>query len=90
MWLPFITKINKLEKEKSRLQKNVRELLLFVQSVMRDQGEFIPDTISSGDNTYNIDGRMFSFNEFSYKHCGFFIDSKKVSLKKFINEAQKL
>ena len=87
MWLPFISKI---EEEKSKLQKNLRESLLFVQSVMRNQGEFIPDTIGSGDNTYKINGRMFSFNEFSYKHCGFFIDGIKVSRKKFINEARKL
>ena len=90
MWLPFISKISKLKKEKSKLRKRVHELLSFVQSVMKNHGEFIPGTIDSGNNTHNINGRMFSFNEFIYKYCGFFIDGKKVSLKKFINEAQKL
>ena len=89
MWLPFISKIKELEKERNEFQKSVGELLLFVRSIMKDQGEFIiPDTIGSGNNTYNINGRMFSFNGFDDKHCGFFINGKKVSLKKFIDEAQ--
>lgn len=89
MWLPFINKINKLKKERNELQNIICEMIRSVQDILKEHGKFILNGIGSGDNTYTINGRLFEFNEFSCKHCGFFIDNKKVSLKQFIKDAQK-
>lgn len=90
MWLPFISKINKLEKEKSRLWNNLHDVICSVQNIMKTHGKFVINRIGSGDNTYIIDKKRFEFNEFIHKHCGFFINGQKVPLHTFItfNEPQ--
>jgi len=89
MWLPFINKIEKLEEEQVRLRQHVSELIYFVQDIMKKHGKIVLNEFGSSDNTYDVGGRIFEFNEFSLEHRGFYIDGKKVSLTKFIREAQK-
>lgn len=86
MWLPFISKINKLEKERN---DNIREMTQLAQHILRKRGKFILNSLGSGDNTYNVNGRLFKFNEFGHKYCGFFIDNKRYPLKEFVEEVQR-
>ena len=87
MW-PF-SKFCRLKRERMKTEAKLGAILTHMTRLLEDVGgEFVMNSMGSGDITFKLGKQRFEFNQFGSKFTGFFIDNQPVPFGEFLSKAQ--